>query len=314
MKYIDMHCDTIVECFLKGQQLKANDLHVDAEKLKNRAAAQFFAVFIPAEETVDKGIIEYDFFKSVYEFYQQQLSLNSDLIRPLLTFDDLEKNMSQNFISSILTIEDGQLLDNDISRVKEVYDMGVRLITLTWNHENCLGYPNSSDPQSHMKGLKQFGFDVVEEMNRLGMLIDVSHLSEGGFRDVISTSRKPVVASHSCARALCDHPRNLTDDQLRAIGECGGTVGVNFYSKFLRKGSEESTVNDIVRHIKHMVSVMGIESVSLGSDFDGVDCRMEIGDYSNYDLLLRELEKDFSDGQIEKICRMNAMRVLGDCL
>lgn len=314
MKYIDMHCDTIVECFLKNEQLRKNTMHIDAERLKNNMEAQFFAVFIPSEETEEKGIDEYAFFKDVYRFYQEQMMLNSDYIKPVLSYDDLEKNMADNITSSILTIEDGHLLKNRLSRVKEVYDMGVRLITLTWDHENCIGYPNSSDSERHMKGLKEFGIQVVEEMSRLGMIIDVSHLSEGGFYDVIRHSCKPIVASHSCARALCNHSRNLTDDQLRAIAECGGTVGVNFYSKLLREQSDESTLNNIVRHIKHMVSVMGVESVSLGADFDGFECKLEIGDYSKFDLLLRELQKNFTEDQIEKICRKNVMRVMKECL
>ena len=120
-----------------------------------------------------------------------------------------------------------------MNRLHTLYQEGVRLVTLLWNEENCIGSPNSKDRKIMQKGLKPFGFEVVEQMNSLGMLIDVSHLSDGGFWDVLSTSSKPIVASHSNARALCEHPRNLSDDMIRALAEKGGVIGLNFYPYFV---------------------------------------------------------------------------------
>ena len=121
-----------------------------------------------------------------------------------------------------------------------MYEKGTRLMTLTWNYENCLGYPNSRDASVMGRGLKKFGLETIEQMNGLGMLVDVSHLSDGGFWDCIRHSSAPVVASHSNVRALCDCPRNLTDEMLKALGEKGGAAGLNFYPAFLRK--EEASV------------------------------------------------------------------------
>ena len=121
-------------------------------------------------------------------------------------------------------MEEGGVLNEKQERLEELYRLGIRLITLTWNYENCLGYPNSRDGEVMNRGLKAFGLEIVERMNALGMLVDVSHLSDGGFWDCIRVSRAPIIASHSNARALCGVPRNLTDDMLRALAEKGGAA------------------------------------------------------------------------------------------
>lgn len=315
MEYIDMHCDTIVECYLKQERLRKNPGHVDLERLHSgNSLVQFFAVFIPREETADKNIEEIDFFDAVYSFYQQEMSANPDLIIPVRSFEDIKENRMNHKMSSLLTIEDGGLLDNDLSRLQYLYDRGVRLITLTWNYENCLGFPHSADAAMHQKGLKEFGFDVVKEMNRLGMIVDVSHLSEGGLKDVVRTTTKPVVASHSCVKTLCDYSRNLSDDELKRIAQTDGTVGINFYSKFLRQNSDFATVEDIVSHIRYLAGKIGIDHVSIGSDFDGIDCQLEIRDFCGMDLLSRELLNHFTETEVEKICYANALRVLKACL
>ncbi len=235
MKYVDMHCDTIVDCYLKQARLRNNLGHIDLERLKaGNSLVQFFAIYIPKEETVDKGISRLDFFDNVYSFYKEEMEENKDLIRPIYSFEDINNNSKENRLSSLLTVEDGALIDNDLTNVRYLYDKGVRLITLTWNHENCLAFPHSMEPSLHKKGLKELGFEVVKEMNKLGMMVDVSHLSEGGLIDVARTTSKPIVASHSCARGLCNHSRNLSDEGLKLIAETNGTVGINFYSEFLR--------------------------------------------------------------------------------
>ena len=122
-----------------------------------------------------------------------------------------------------------------------------------------------------MRGLKPFGIEVVEKMNELGMIVDVSHLSEGGFYDVAKYSKKPFVASHSCARALCNHRRNLTDDQLKTLGNAGGVVGINFERSFLKEGSEHATFDQIIQHLEYMKDKAGIDAIGFGSDFDGIE-------------------------------------------
>ena len=256
----------------------------------------------------------YSLFLKISEVYKREIEANSDLIRPALSYDDVIANREEGKMSSILTVEDGQLLDGRLERLEELYERGVRLLTLTWNYENCIGYPNSREAEKHRLGLKPFGIETVERMNRLGMIVDVSHLSEGGFYDVAEHSDKPFVASHSCARALCDHPRNLTDDQLKRIAQAGGVAGVNFNASFLREQSTKTFVDDIVGHIKYMISVMGDEHVALGSDFDGIDCRLEVENYDFYGEVVCRLEKIFPQKTVEKICYANVLRVLKDCL
>lgn len=314
MKIIDMHCDTLLECYRNPTHtLSNNSGHISIDKLlQGNALAQFFAIFISPKEKALMG--PYEIFNQVYETYTTQLELNSNYIKPALCVEDILSNAKDSKVSAILAVEDGVILEDKIERVQEVFDKGVRLITLTWNFENAIGYPSSDDPSEHNRGLKPFGIEVVEEMNRLGLLVDVSHLSEGGFYDVAKYSKKPFVASHSCARALCNHRRNLTDEQLKTLGNQGGLVGVNFYSAFLKEDSEYATIDQIVEHVKYMVDKAGIESVGLGSDFDGIDCELEFKDYASYPLLLSALSKHFTDDQVDKICNGNAFRILKENL
>ena len=196
-----------------------------------------------------------------------------------------------------------------MSRLYALYEEGIRLITLTWNYENELGFPHNMSSQSGT-GLKPFGLEVIGEMERLGMLIDVSHLSDAGFEDVYQNTRKPFVASHSCCRALCGHSRNLTDRMIRMIGERQGLVGVNFYGTFLQD-SGICSAEVIAEHLRHIVNVGGIDIAALGSDFDGMSCEMELAGCQDMPLLLPSLEKaGFTSGEIDAICYNNAERVL----
>jgi len=153
--------------------------------------------------------------------------------------------------------------------------------------------------------------ECLDIMGKLGIIADVSHLSEGGFYDV-TRHKRPFAASHSCARALCDHPRNLSDGQLRALSDCGGIVGLSLVPSFLVPGSSLAGAEDVLRHALHIKNVAGIEAIALGSDFDGFSDENEISDCSRYPLLIRALEKEFSSREIEKICYSNALRVFRD--
>ena len=178
-----------------------------------------------------------------------------------------------------------------------------------------MGYPNSRDGEVMKKGLKPFGVETVERMNELGMLIDVSHMSDGGFWDVLRYSKKPVVASHSNARVLCPHPRNLTDEMIRALAEHGGVAGLNFYPYFINE-SGKADIDDLVRHIEHMFYVGGEDFVAIGTDFDGFDeGKLELQNIGEMNLLYGALKKrKFNDGQIEKFWHGNVMRVMREVL
>lgn len=320
MKIIDLHCDTILSCITENCSLDSNSCHIDLSKLAcGGSLAQCFALFIPTNETLKEhypSLQSYEpwqLYKQMLLCYRQQLAAYPDRIRPALSPADIHSNSVSGAISSILTVEDGVGIDGQISRVDEMFADGVRMLALTWNWENCIGFPNSEDSAAHSTlGLKDFGFEVVSRMNDLGMIVDVSHFSEAGFYDVARVSRKPFVASHSCCRALKDHPRNLTDQQLKTIGDCGGVVGINFYDGFLGDLSGVTTADAILSHMRHIRNKAGIESLAWGSDFDGIESTLEFRDYSGFPFLLSALEKDFSDDEIDMICYKNFLRVFSE--
>ncbi|MGI6092880.1 MAG: dipeptidase [Negativicutes bacterium] len=312
MPFIDLHCDTIMGLMEAGPEvtLKNNNLKIDVSKLKaGGALAQFFALFIDIKEC--ENPLEYGL-KMLDRFYNEIENNSADLALAL-NYQDFRRNSLENRISAFLTIEEGGVLKGEMANLRNFYRLGVRLITLTWNYPNELGFPNIKE-EYRSRGLTPFGCAVVSEMNRLGMIIDVSHLSDQGFYDVARLSSKPFVASHSNARSVTNHSRNLTDDMIRVLAEKGGVVGINFARDFL--GSQDiSRINDMVKHIKHIIDVGGIETAAVGSDFDGIDPELEIIDFSEMKKLADALEQNnFNSGQIDKICHANALRVIKDCL
>ena len=314
MRIIDMHCDTLIEGWRKPERsFYDGDTSINLKLLKeNGSLLQFFAMYLSRNEM--KTMDSYDILKGIYGYYQTQMEKYSDIIKPVYSAQDVLENEKKGLLSSLLTVEDGVFIDGKIERVQEVYDMGVRLITLMWNFENSVGFPCSDDPEAHLKGLKPFGIEVVEKMNELGIIIDVSHMSEGGFYDVARYSKKPFVASHSCARVLCNHRRNLTDDQLKTLGNAGGIAGVNFECSFLKEGSNCATYDQIIEHLLYMKDKAGIDAVGFGSDFDGIEDNGELVNYSGFKTLLERMEGKFTYDEIDKICRGNALRVIKDVI
>lgn len=314
MKIVDMHCDTLIEGWRKPENsFYDGDRSINLKLLKeNGSMVQFFAMYLSRIEM--KTMDPYDILKGIYGYYQTQMEKYSDIIKPVYSAAEAIENNNNGLLSSLLTVEDGVFIDGKIERVQEVYDMGVRLITLMWNFENSVGFPCSDDTQEHLKGLKPFGIEVVEKMNELGMIIDVSHMSEGGFYDVAKYSKKPFIASHSCARVLCNHRRNLTDDQLKTIGNVGGIAGVNFECSFLKEGSNRATFDQIIEHLLYMKDKAGIESIGFGSDFDGIDDNGELVNYGGFTPLIERMEGKFTDDEIDKITSGNALRVMKEIL
>lgn len=317
MRIIDMHCDTLLECYTKKAALKDGNMQINIEKMQiGGALAQCFAIFVFSNDLAVQEGVElgpYEFYKAVLDVYHKEMYLNADSIAPALCANDIIENKSKALLSSILTMEDGVAVDGKIERVNEFFQDGVRMMSLTWNYENSIGYPNSSLASLHSKGLKPFGFDIVEKMNQLGMVVDVSHLSEGGFDDVARVSSKPFIASHSCARAIGSHQRNLTDRQLKIVGEKGGLVGINFCAEFLEDGRHFSSVKNIVKHLVYMKDKAGIDALGWGSDFDGIkDSVLEYKDYAGFPMILNEVSKHFTDDEIDKINSGNFLRVFKD--
>lgn len=327
----DMHCDTVALMLEKKRigdihPLRENEGHVDLIRMKKSGyVLQNFALF------VDIGRCDnpWEEVNELYNCYLEEMEKNSDLISPVRCFDDIEKNSLENKMSALLTVEEGATCMGETEKLDKLYDMGVRMMTLTWNYPNGIGFPNidySTDKKAKdmyvpniENGLTLLGREIVEYMEKLGMIVDVSHLSDAGFYDVWECAKKPFVASHSNARMVCRNVRNLTDDMLRKLAERGGCTGLNFYPMFLKDVpcgvSNSSTAEAIVEHAKHIVNCAGIDVLALGSDFDGFDCQAELKGVQSIELLCDALHKGgFTQGQIDKIFYENVLRVYKEVL
>lgn len=311
MNLIDFHCDSIYK-IRKDEKLnlRSNNISVDFEKMKKAGSiAQFFALFVCLEET--KTPLKEAL--SMYNIFKGEMDKNSDLVKFATSYKELDANNDHGYMSCFLTLEEGAVIEESLDNLKQLYKLGARLMTLTWNFPNEIGYPNF-EMKHYDKGLTPFGRDVVEQMNELSMIIDVSHLSDQGFYDVANISSKPFIASHSNARSVTNHPRNLTDDMIRKLAEKGGVMGLNFERTFLGE-SPYGKISEMVKHIKHIVNAGGIEVIAIGSDFDGIEAVPEIKDISEMDKLYYALKNHgFKEGQIEKIFYKNALRFLKDSL
>lgn len=306
MKYIDLHCDTASRIFYNKKSLKENPFSVDINKLKKgNALAQVFAFFIDIGE-VENFTLE---FEKMYNNFLLEIEKNKKDISIVTNIIDLKKCEEEGKIGAFLSIEEGEILNGNIDNLKKVYDKGIRFITLTWNYKNSLGYPNYNFIYKD-KGLTSLGKDMVCEMENLGIIPDASHLSDKGFYDLIDICKKPFIATHSNARAITNHPRNLTDDMIKALSNKGGVLGINFCSDFLGK-SRVALIEDIITHIKHIKKVGGIDVISLGSDFDGIENKVEIKDASEMYKLSDALKKEgFNCEEIEKIFYKNSLRII----
>lgn len=312
MRCIDLHADTIFALMhgVNSGTLRKNSGQVDLEKLAaGGVGAQFFACYFDKTE-VDSS---YQTAKQMIAFAKEELSRCRDMVQLARLAADLDEAERAGKIAAFLTIEEGGALEGKVEHLCEFYEEGVRLLTLTWNHPNEIGYPNIGYRDAD-KGLTSFGREVVGEMARLGMIVDVSHLSDQGFYDVAEMMTRPFVASHSNARAVTDHPRNLTDEMIRMIAEAGGVIGLNFANIFLGE-SPVSRIEDMVRHAQHIYRVGGAEVLALGTDFDGIDPAVEVCDASMLPMLWDALSQaGLTADDIERMQARNARRVLCDCL
>lgn len=323
MKIVDFHCDTISQLYDIRQSgesinLRQNKLHIDIEKMrKSNYLLQVFASYV----NLGKNNNPLESCLNYIDLLYEEINKNNDHIEIAYTYEDILKNIKKNKMSAVLSIEEGGVCKGNLSLLRNFYRLGVRMMTLTWNYENELAYPNGyfyDEQNKERKGLKEKGFEFINEMEKLGMIIDVSHLSDDGIYDVYNNTTKPFIASHSNARNLCSHQRNLTDDMIKKIGNRGGLIGVNFYSSFLNnnyKSSDVSKISDIINHIKHISNIGGIDCVGIGSDFDGIDCPLEFNDSSNMQLIYDEIKKSgFREEEIEKIFYKNGLRLFKEIL
>lgn len=242
---------------------------------------------------------------------------NSDIFKIVHDYADIEKAIKEWKIAAVASIEGAYSLDNTnaLELLKQYDDLGVKAIGFTWNYSNALGegtykaYADKTGTPSN-GGLTDLGKQVVKEMNKLGMLVDVSHLSESSFYDVVNNSTSPIIASHSGVYALKAHERNLRDDQLKALAKNGGVVGIVFYPEFLTN-KDKTYISDVVDHIDYAVKLIGVDHVGLGSDFDGATMPLDLKDSSQlYKITEELLRRGYREGDIKKILGQNTLRVI----
>lgn len=232
---VDGHADTISRALDEGEDLGAETGkgHLDLPRMfRGGLDAQFMSCWVEPKYVQRKESAKRAF--RMIDAVKQWAAKYPDKLAIARTAADVRRAAAQKKVCGILCIEGGHAIEDDLGLLRSFFELGVRYMTLTWN--NSLSWAEAARDPGKVKGLTDFGRDVVREMNRLGMLVDLSHVSENTFYDAVAVSNTPVIASHSCARALCDHVRNLKDDQLRALAKNGGVVGVNFYSGFLSQG------------------------------------------------------------------------------
>lgn len=331
MKVVDMHCDTIAKIYKDhkrgtGGSILKNQLMVDLMKMQDGDyGLQNFALYTNLERAQGRP---FEYCMELLDTFYTEMETHEDMIGIVKTYEDIEKNWKQGKMSALLTVEEGAVCCGSLGLLRDLYRLGVRMMTLTWNYPNELAFPNmkitDEDGKTRMApdtehGLTKTGIAFVKEMERLGMIIDISHLNDAGIWDVFQNTRKPFVASHSNARAVASHPRNLTDGMIRALAERGGVMGINYYACFLRDfGPDEkpvSRLSDMVEHMKHIRGIGGIGCMGLGSDFDGIDGELEMGDAGKLPMLGDAMKKaGFTTSEIEAVFYKNVLRVYKEIL
>jgi microsomal dipeptidase-like Zn-dependent dipeptidase/gamma-glutamyl-gamma-aminobutyrate hydrolase PuuD len=330
---IDSHCDTpMYFCYENvnigidnqefmidpkdlGEENEPPQLYkikVDAPKMQNGLLdAVFMVAYIP-QKTLDKEALNYAVEKTDFLLNKiiSQASQHSDIVEIATSEKDLLRLKNEGKRAIFLGIENGYGLGDNLDNIERFYQLGVRYITLCHNGDNLI-CDSASKTQNTHGGLSEFGKKVVQKMNKLGIMIDLSHAGESTFWDVINLSQKPIIASHSCARTLRNHPRNLTDEQLKALAKNGGVCQICLYQNFLTD-LPIANIQTAIEHINHIVQLVGIDHVGIGSDFDGggeiLGCQAS-NEFINITKAL--VESGYNDEEIGKILGGNLLRVLG---
>lgn len=303
----DLHCDTAVELSLQKKQLASNDLHIDLERAgKLLTHHQFYAfccVYDKGGLPLPQPLAESRFYTAVSDFYSQ-LSANAVRARLCRNVEDLIDAAKGGRQGVFLSLEGPEVIDCDPERLEELKELGFLMTTLTWNHPNALAGPHGTE-----QGLTDRGRAFVRRAQELGIVVDVSHLSEKAFWDLIDITTAPIVASHSNSRAVCDHTRNLTDQQFKVICNLGGLVGLNLYAPFLRREGP-ADFSDFKRHLDHFLELGGCHHLALGGDLDGCD-RLPTGfqGVENYNDLGRWLlQQGLEELTVNNVFNNNAVR------
>ena len=307
---IDLHCDTIMQLLdhPDSGDLYRNTWKIDIEKLqKAHSKVQDFALFINLGDTNDP----YGRYEEMRNLCTTQIHLYGEHIQHVLSYQDVESVYESGKIGALMSIEEGGVLGGDLDKLKQAYQDGVRLITLTWNYPNSLGEPHCGEQH---KKLTPKGIEFVEAMQDLGIIVDCSHLNDAGTEQLGDILDVPFIASHSNSREVTAHTRNLPDNLIKLIANKGGVIGLNFAQSFLGT-SPVSRIEDIVKHGLYLINKGGEDVVALGTDFDGIKPNTEIKDASEmYRLYDAFKEAGLSVDQCEKLFWKNADRLLKEIL
>lgn len=301
MAIIDLHCDVLLRLYETNGKLKFKDspeLDTNFEKMKKGGVrVQAFAIFIePDMKSDEKFQAALD---QIHYFYTDVLAGNPQMkqIKDWSDFDHLEDGE----IGAFLTLEGVDVIGNDLQKLSILYELGVRSIGLTWNNAN-LAADGAGEPRG--AGLTAFGREIVQFNNERKILTDVSHLSEKAFWDVMDEATYPI-ASHSNSKTLCNHERNLSDEQAKAMFDKNGLIHVVYFPPFV-KDEGEVTISDLIKHIDHFCSLGGVKQIGLGSDFDGIDSKIiNLEDASMHPNLLNELLKKYSEDEVKGFAYQN---------
>lgn len=304
----DTHCDTVHRMFLPSDEYNFKNRnhsgHIDLPRLKEGGVkVQVFALYIEPEYNPDRSLkrclILYDQLVRTLKNCQEEI----ELVRG---YEEMADVLKKNKIAAFISIEGGEALEGSLAILRVLYSLGIRFLTLTWNFRNQIA--DGAAENKTGGGLTRFGREVIREMNRLGMIVDVSHLSEAGFWDVMELSESPVIASHSNAAALCSHRRNLKDEQIKSLADKGGLIGINFYPLFVSRNKPD--IPALLDHIDYIVNLVGIDYICLGSDFDGIrETVTGLEDVSKLPNLTYQLMKrGYNDKDIKKIYGDNFLK------
>lgn len=307
----DCHCDTLTELYNKNASLYENEQHFDIKRqIALGGGLQFCAIYVPTEVFRYQGGLRYTL--CLLDKYNQEIKKlheNGIDVLQVRTAEDAG-NVLKHKAATLLAIEEGGAIDGSLEALRCLYELGVRAMTLTWSNRNDIA--DGINEEGTGSGLTLFGKQVVAEMNRLGMLVDVSHISTAGFWSVIETSTKPIIATHSNAKSLCSHPRNLNDEQIKALAQNGGLAGITFAGQFLEEDWRNACIESVYKHIDYMLNLIGNDDhIGFGSDFDGISHPpYNIQGVQDYKPLIEYLSKYYSDETINKITHQNVINLM----
>jgi len=293
----DLHCDVLSKMIMEPDIRFEDDprLDVTASRMrKGNIQLQAFAIYIPQQwkgRPIDAVLASIDAF-------HRHIASRKDIL-PIRSSEDIERLLrpDETRIGALLTLEGADGLEGSFTYLRIVRELGVRTIGITWNNANWAA-DGAGEPRGG--GFTKAGKQFIAECNAIGMPLDVSHLSVKAFWELMENSAVPPIASHSNAYTLCPHPRNITDEQIRAIIANDGRIGINFYPPFLRGDGAQASMDDVLRHVEHICSLGGVNHVGFGSDFDGIDIKVPgLEKPEGYDRLEEELSKHYSPDEVE---------------